>query len=221
MMNLSQLTRSFIARDPTLVPYPEMRADVPYSSFDDGGVEIEVGEFLFSFVNMIKPLNVLETGLYSAISAMYIASALKANNRGHLDTIELEKKHIVRATARLTKLELMEYITIYHASSLKFTPCVQYDLLFLDSEPYLKFSEINRYWDNLANGGFILIHDLNWHLGERQSPWEDFTVTLGKKIRSHQLSVIGFQTPRTMVLMQKWHDSMGHYQLLADRRSRG
>jgi len=214
-----QITESLIKQDPTLIPRDELFGATGnmYKSYDDGGVEIEVGEFLYSLVRMVKPKNILETGLYSAISTMYMASAVKSNGHGQIDTVELASEHIQRSTVRLEKLGLLNKVTMHHMSSLEFTPTKPYDIMFLDSEPQIRFSEINRYWDSLLPGGFILIHDLNWHLGVRAEPWEDFVKLLGSKIESHELAVMGFQTPRSMMLLQKYHKDMGHYKLLTGK----
>lgn len=44
---------------------------------DDGGVEIETGEFLWGLTRILKPKHVLTTGVYTGISDMYIAQGLK------------------------------------------------------------------------------------------------------------------------------------------------
>ena len=53
-----------------------------FMMFDDGGVELEVGEFLYGLVRVMKPENILTTGVYTGISDMYIAQALVDNGTG-------------------------------------------------------------------------------------------------------------------------------------------
>ena len=55
-----------------------------YSAFNSGGVENEVGEFLYSLIRMIKPDNVLETGTHLGVGASYMGFALKDNFKGRL-----------------------------------------------------------------------------------------------------------------------------------------
>jgi predicted O-methyltransferase YrrM len=199
----TRLTKSITKQDDLLRPYVELirGTDKNFAAFDDGGVEIEVGEFLFSMVRIVKPKNILETGLYSGISTMYMAEGIKANERGHIDTIEYEMYHINRSRKRFEQLGLLPLITIHCHSSITFEPDKQYDLMFLDTEPQIRFTELNNFWDHLNPGGFIIIHDLHPHLGARVPPWEDFVDTIGEKIKSHELSVLTFKTPRGFVVM--------------------
>ena len=185
-----------------------------YQMFNTGSVEAEVGEFLYGLVRMIKPQAVLETGLYKGWSGAYIAEALKENEFGHLDTIEIESQHINSSQGLFGQLGLDSWVTIYDISSLEFTPKKVYNLFFLDTEPQIRFSELNRFWDYLRPGGYILIHDLHPHLANRQPPWEDYVNLIGDKIKSYELIVITFQTPRGLVLMQKVSPEMGAYKLL-------
>ena len=113
---------------------PEVQ-DSKWRMFDDGGVEVEVGEFLYGLVRAIKPKRVLETGLYSAISAMYIALGLKKNGFGHLDTVEYEQAHLKRSKERIIKIGVQDVVTEYLEDSRTFNTPHQYELMFLILPP--------------------------------------------------------------------------------------
>ena len=81
-----------------------------YSAFNDAGVECEVGEFLYSFMRLIKPNFVLETGTHQGVSSSYIGFALKNNGFGILDTHEFAKETYNIANTRFNRLGLREQI---------------------------------------------------------------------------------------------------------------
>lgn len=140
---------------------PEIRDEGKgYHMVDDGAVEIEIGEFLFGLVKAIKPNKVLTTGVYTGISDLFIAGALKENGFGHSDAIEFESKHIERAKTLWSRFAVNEYITTHHMSSLDFKPEGDYELIFIDTEPNIRFQELVNFYTNLIPGGFVGIHDL-------------------------------------------------------------
>lgn len=188
--------------------------------FDDGGVEVEVGEFLYGLVRAIKPQRICETGLYSGISCMYMAMALKENGFGHIDSIEYEEKHITRSKERLLKMKLVDYVTIYHESSLEFITQQNYDLLLLDTELNLRFKELVRFYPSLNDGGIALIHDMpiNFCQGNINSdhpefknwPVGDIPIEVNKLIKDDRLRSIHFKTARGLVGFYK--TQKGEYQ---------
>ncbi|MCK9371072.1 class I SAM-dependent methyltransferase [Candidatus Dojkabacteria bacterium] len=134
--------------------------DSRFKMFDDGGIEIETGLLLYGLIRRLKPKRILETGLYSAISTMFMACALRDNGFGHIDTLEFEDFHIKRGQERLGKMGLQGFVTIYHISSLDFIPTMNYQLMLNDTELHLRFSELVNFYPNLDEGGYILIHDM-------------------------------------------------------------
>lgn len=135
-------------------------SDNRFQMFDDGGIEIETGLLLYSFIRRLKPTRILETGLYSAISTIFMAFALRDNGFGHIDTIEFEKTHIERSQERLNKLNLRQFVTIYHVSSLDFQPTENYQFMLKDTELHLRFHELVKFFPNLDEGGYIFVHDM-------------------------------------------------------------
>lgn len=131
-----------------------------YGMWNDGSVEIEVGEFLMSLVRLIKPKEILETGCYKGWSSAYMATGLRENGFGHVTTLEIEQRHIDHSVALWSKLNVSEFITVERIKSLEYQPKTKYQLLFLDSEPDLRFNELIKYFECLDEGGYIFIHDL-------------------------------------------------------------
>lgn len=131
-----------------------------YKMVDTGAIEVELGEFLYGLVRVMKPKRVLTTGVYTGISDLFIAGALKENGFGHTDAIEFESRHIERAKSLWMEHGVNDCITAHLMSSLDFKPHGEYELMFLDTEPDIRFQELVNFYPHLAGGGFVGIHDL-------------------------------------------------------------
>lgn len=139
-------------------------SDPKFKMFDDGAVEVETGELVYGFVKRLKPQNCLSTGVYTGISDLFIAMALKENGFGHLEAIEYEQAHIDRANKLWNKMGLSEQITVIKSDSLKFEPKKQYQFMFLDTELNLRLHELVKLFPYLDEGGYVFVHDVHRHL---------------------------------------------------------
>jgi len=135
-------------------------SDPRYSAFNLGSPEIEICKFLSSFVELIKPQYIFETGTYKGYSSAYMAKGLKENNEGRLETLEIDASHIKDAKQLWQEMGISEFIDVYEVSSLDFKPQHNYDLMFLDSEPEIRYREFIKFYPYLKAGGFAFIHDL-------------------------------------------------------------
>ena len=204
-MERNNITSYFIEQDSTLAILQEPYND-EYTCFNTGGVEIEVGEFLYGFIRMIKPELVLETGTNFGISAMYIAQALKDNGRGKL--LSLERLLICKEIAqnRMKILGLEDYVELILIDSRDYKTERVYDFVFLDTEPCYRFQEFLTVFPNISAGGFVAIHDLHPHMQQLNVPPGPFGIipeTLKFLILNHTLQVFHFKTPRGLTFFQK------------------
>ncbi|MCR4285071.1 MAG: class I SAM-dependent methyltransferase [archaeon] len=138
---------------------PEV-TDPRFSMKDDGGVEQETGELIYGFVRRLKPTNCLSTGVYTGISDLFIAQALKDNGLGHLTALEYEQVHIDRARKLWEEVGVSQQITTVKTDSLQFKPMRNYQFMFLDTELNLRFKELVNFFPNLDEGGYIFVHDM-------------------------------------------------------------
>jgi hypothetical protein len=212
-------TELFLAKAPKLQVVQEVTpGDHGYFMFNDGGVEVEVAEFLYAFIHLIKAHRVLETGTHQGISASFMAQAMKELERGNVTTLEVIPEHFRDSNQLFGSLELTPHITSLFQDSRQYLPGLgtSLDFLFLDSEPQYRFEEFERFWPYVRENGYIAIHDLGENLGFHDSlyevsptekvyswPYGDFKVRLGPYIQRHDVQLITFQTPRQMVLFQK------------------
>jgi predicted O-methyltransferase YrrM len=204
---MKNITDRLMQTDPTLQLHNEGEWSggiSAYSAFNSGGVECEVGEFFYSFLRMIKPENVLETGTHYGVGASYMGMALKDNAGGHLDTIEfLDQIHPV-AVQRMKTMGLEEFVTCHFMDAKDFNPgLMRYQFILLDTEPQTRFSEFLKFYPYLDEGGYMFIHDLGRGLGQSQSPGLPFAWPFGllpdgmiQLMKDKKIRPFHFSTPR-------------------------
>jgi predicted O-methyltransferase YrrM len=171
---MKNITERLIQTDPTLELHNEGEWNggiSAYSAFNSGGVECEVGEFFYSFLRMIKPANVLETGTHYGVGASYMGMALKDNLGGHLDTIEFLQPVYDVAIQRIKTMGLTEYVTCHFGDVKDFDPgLMRYQFILLDTEPDIRFAEFLKFYPYLVEGGYMFIHDLGRELQQKEIP---------------------------------------------------
>lgn len=173
-----------------------------YEMFDDGGVEREVGEFLYGLVRLMKPRHIFETGTYTGISAMYMAQGLKDNGFGNLDTYEIDATHKNRAEELWRRVGVNNQARCILEDIRKVEEIEPTDLMFLDSEPALRFDELVRFYRYLRPGGFIFIHDLHRHMSQQPHemffgwPFGKLPETIKMWVKHGELRALHFPTPR-------------------------
>lgn len=191
----------------------------PYHMFNTGGVEAEVGEFLYGMVRMIQPSLVLETGTHLGISSVYLGLALKENGHGKLITIEFNPPFYLMAQALFEHLEISSQVELVRGKVERWDPGDRvFDLAFLDTEPSFRFGEMLKFYPNIKEGGLILIHDLHANLGLSFSPQEsrqvsafgDFREKIGYLIEEHAIQTVSFPSPRGLTMFQKAGPDFNH-----------
>ena len=206
------ITQSFLQKTQRLKVFPEVSpGNHGFLMFNDGGVEVEVAEFLYSLVRMLKPEYVVETGTHLGISSSYIGQALIHNNKGSMITFEIIPELLANARALWNDLGVPQVIEARLQPSLGSNITRPIDLLFLDSEPQLRFDEFIKFWPQVKDGGFILIHDLHPSMGHHGQtyhgtydwPYGDFREKLGSFLKERKVQTIHFPTPRGFTLFQK------------------
>jgi predicted O-methyltransferase YrrM len=210
---MSLLTEKLVADSQGMLTVaPEVRDNEGkgFLMFDDGGVEVEVGEFLYGLTRLIKPKRVLTTGIYTGISDMYIGQGLKDNGYGESTALEFDATHLNRAMELWGRVGMGNYVKPRLMKSLDFQAEGTYQLLFLDTEPDLRFAELIKFYPHLESGGFVFIHDLHHHLGqevieghEPYWPWGKLPEEIREWLRRGDLKPWHFPNPRGLVGFQK------------------
>ena len=207
------VTDTILSKTNRLTKQPEISpGDHGFEMFNDAGTEVEVSEFLYSFVRMVKPDLILETGTHIGVSSTFMGLALKENKRGKLITFEIIPQHYENAPKLWAEVGVIEQVEGKLQDALQFDHFgLTFDILFLDSEPQLRFNEFLKFFDALRPGGFILIHDLHPSMGHSGQivngmydwPYGDFREKLGPYLKERKVQTIHFSTPRGLTLFQK------------------
>lgn len=183
-----------------------------FLAYNSGGVEVEVGEFLYGLVRMLKPMRILETGTHHGISACYMGMALKDNGFGKLITIENVPDNVNRANKLFAQHELGKFIDIHIADVRSVELESNFELMFLDSEPIYRFNELERFYPHLMGGGYAFIHDLHRHLSQEGNnmPFGELPFELNRLLADGELRNFNFPTPRGLAGFYKVHEDDYH-----------
>jgi predicted O-methyltransferase YrrM len=112
--------------------------DELWTARDEQGSEVEVSEFLYGLIRLIKPKFVVETGCYLGDATLAIARALKANGVGRLISCDTEKERVDEVNEKLTKEGLCPDIAAVvqcEGAALIKQIGAQIDFAFIDSSP--------------------------------------------------------------------------------------
>jgi predicted O-methyltransferase YrrM len=199
---MNGITAYLKSKDMSLIDIPEVTNE-NYRMFNDGGVECEVGEFLYGFTRVMKPQNVFETGTHLGISSSYIGQALKENGSGLLTTVEINKEHINVSKERYERIGIDKQVIVDKEPSLEYDLEYECELMLLDSEPEYRFKELIRFYPKLAVGGYVFIHDLHRHMSQEPNfehgfgwPYGPLPLTIKNMVLDDMLRPFHFSTPR-------------------------
>jgi len=210
-MNITECLKE---KDYTLIEMQEP-SDSNYTCFNTGGVETAVGEFLYGMVRMMRPEYVFETGTHHGISSSYMAKALQDNKFGTLTTVEINKENIRVSEERWERIGIRNQVIIDKEHSLKYTLEHDVQLMLLDSEPEFRFKELVRFYQRLAFGGYVFIHDMprnmcqgnvnTDHPNAKSWPYGDLPLEIVDWVKDRMLLPFHFGTPRGLVGFYKPH----------------
>jgi len=82
------INECLIQLDRNIIPIIEKALDI-YKNADPSSMRFYKGHLLYYLIRVIKPAIVVETGVASGISSLFILQALNDNDYGHLYSIDL------------------------------------------------------------------------------------------------------------------------------------
>jgi prolipoprotein diacylglyceryl transferase len=175
---------------------PECPNPERWRMFDTMTAEVEVLEFLKCLMTTIKPDLVVETGTFLGVSTLYMAEGLKQNGSGKIITCEPDAEVFAKAKEKIDSSGLKKWVDYRRESSLETKVSGTIDVLFCDSLPELRETEVRHFLPKVNPSGLILMHDASSHLKTVREA----------ALRMEQeglISVVLLPTPRGLVLAQK------------------
>jgi predicted O-methyltransferase YrrM len=132
----------------------EGKFSMTWSEHDGTAAEREMAQLIGSFIEMLKPELVVETGAYLGWTANEIGWALLANRRGKLITCETNSNYAKEARVRCSEA-LAEVVEVREINSLELPELATADFVFLDSSYDLRPLE----YDKVKRGATVVVHD--------------------------------------------------------------
>jgi predicted O-methyltransferase YrrM len=144
---------------------PEERGEL-FSALDPASSELEVLNFLNALVLLYKPRVLLETGTFTGMATLAIASALATNGFGTLHTVDNVREVIEQAMGRVRGYDpaLLGRIEFHHADSRSYLAeydGAPFDFGFFDSEMSCRHAELDSLLSRgkLSKGAVCVFHD--------------------------------------------------------------
>lgn len=155
----------------------EERASL-FLSVNGGTTEMEVLNWIYATILVLKPENIIETGAADGFGTIALASACKANGFGRVHSIEIDEEVCKKARRRLEKAGLSDYATYYNTDSLKFikTTKTVFQLGFFDSVCEIRPEECSLCHERKILNGPSIFHDTSAFRTESMPNWPNAQV---------------------------------------------
>lgn len=136
---------------------PRTRNPEAYTAPAQPAAEDQVAQLLAALVTATRPRRVLELGTAFGHTSLAIATALKANGVGHLDTLDVNTTRLAEARRRLHGLPA----TVFEASYLDWVPPAgaRYDMAFFDADREHRDREYATFKPFLNAHAILAFHD--------------------------------------------------------------
>jgi len=135
---------------------------------------------LISIIKMINAKNVLEIGMFTGYSALFMAQALP--DSGLIHTCEVMERHIQNATKFFNKSKYNHKIKVHHGEAIKIIEDFKvdfFDLIFIDADKKNYIEYYNRSIQLIRYGGIIVLDNMLWG-GDVLNPKDLESKTLSK-----------------------------------------
>lgn len=139
---------------------PEERASL-FLAYGTASTEIEVLNWLYATVILLKPECVLETGTAGGLGTIALASACKANGFGSVHSVEYDPGFCHKASSRLRLRGLSRYASVHNDDSLHFlrNTALRFQLAFFDSRCDIRVDEYSICCEREILDGPAVFHD--------------------------------------------------------------
>ena len=118
---------------------------------------------LLMFIKMINAEKILEVGMFTGYSALYMAQGLSEN--GEIHTCEVMDRHVKNATKFFDKSQFKDQIFIHQGDALKSLENFKinsFDLIFIDADKKNYIDYYNRAIQLVRKNGVIVLDNMLW-----------------------------------------------------------
>ena len=193
-----RLPRTIQEMSPSSVECPNPKL---WSMYDGMATEMEVLQFLYALVQMLKPTVIVETGTYLGYGTAHLALAVKNNEVGHVHTAEPDPGIMSNARKLLDRLRLSSYVSLFVGTGLELIQSMAaIDFAFLDSDCDTRIEEMVALYSRLTDHGMIAVHDTSL-LHDKHS--HGLRTSFTRFAKEHGLEALHFNTPRGLMLFRK------------------
>lgn len=139
---------------------PRERAEL-FLAYNTGTTEIEVLNWLYATVLLLKPRSIIETGAADGFGTIALASGCRANGFGKVHSVEIDSTVAKRAHERAQRAGLTDWIQQHVCDSLSFVASTErtFELGFFDSLCELRAAECSTLMARAKLRGPALFHD--------------------------------------------------------------
>jgi predicted O-methyltransferase YrrM len=139
---------------------PDEHADL-FLAYDTGSTEVEVLNWLYASVCLLKPRSILETGACQGLGTIALAAACRDNGFGRVHSVEIEPHLCEVATKRVRKEGLSQFTSLYCQDSRNFLlkTNLSFDFGFFDSECEIRVEEFRICRERGILKGVAVFHD--------------------------------------------------------------
>lgn len=143
--------------------------------------ELELWEFLYGLVRVLKPAIVFESGCHLGYATRAIGLAVKENGFGNVFSCDTEENMVRQTRKRVEGLP----VTVYSKPALECRELLFCDFLFCDSSYESRMAELAK----LKEGAVAVVHDT----------WQEKQL---REVTDLFRSVIHFDTPRGFSMLK-------------------
>lgn len=167
-----------------------------WSAEDDEAAEVEVGDFLYGLVRLLKPKVLIETGTYTGATTERILEAMTKNKYGDLYSCDTDPQKLYEASERMDYLS-QAHLSLIESDGLSLLQGYkgEIDFTFIDGGTNTEREEqIIIAAGKLSPHGVIAVHDTAQV--SRYTNLEDIK-------RDNGLIEFYLHTPRGLTILQK------------------
>ncbi|HYM79257.1 MAG TPA: class I SAM-dependent methyltransferase [Candidatus Dormibacteraeota bacterium] len=197
--SLSQIVQE---ESPPSVECPEPQL---WSMYDGMATEVEVLQFLYALIRMLKPATIIETGTYLGYGTAHLALAAAHNDLGCVHTAEPKRELALSAENLFKRLDLSDRVRMFVGPGIEMMRSADWglgsvDFAFLDSDCGTRIEEMTALLPHLHEGSVVAVHDTSLlHQRVNLGPRVPFKVFAS----NHDMEVMNFNTPRGLMLLRK------------------